>query len=699
MSKIKTNKKKRSKVSKSVQPSPRVKSQKAPSKQIHVFDRIGTKYFLIAAIIITLIGFLLRVLNVGSVSLWVDEYVHAQGVRDFIAGKGGLFPYDDNGSLLNIFILPLFYLFGETDFWGRIPAVLFGAGSVYIAYLVGKKLVNSYLGLLTAILCAASLYLVFWSRLVRHYSLVEFFYLTLILVFLYTFHPTQDKIDKQKAFFKKFQLDLKYLIALPFIFLLALKSHNLALFFMFSLGLYCILMSIDALIRRDFQKSNYKYFVLGLPAFIGFCLMYTPPMIPITKDFLKLFLYDDFVDWQVPEWDIIVSNIKEKGYSILETYNNVMEYDNGPLYYIGLLGFLSAFFIKRKLGYFLLCFYALPLLLMSFIYTETVAPRYIVYIYPLFLLSIATGLYSIFILPFEYFLPNLLKHKYALGLLVIPIILVIVLGPKKELNSLVAASKRSGYLVDRKLTKWSFVDWKKAAYFVRAQSRPGDLFISTIPVGLKWYLKTEETIPQFRQRYWNVQQRSYATYEDDPNNFKSANSVTALKRTIDNNQRGWILADYYINTTVVDPQARNLVYQNLDFHWDGYFGDVMVFSWDNSTPRVQNQTFVIALGRDKNKIASRELTFNINEQLLTKPQLDVRLWTQAINSKEEAYLVINKKVKIFIPKNDSKYKEMKAFQLKSEYFQKGSNIIQFGYNTEVFSDADPGYAVYHIEIN
>ncbi|MEM1120924.1 MAG: hypothetical protein AAGJ18_10785, partial [Bacteroidota bacterium] len=48
-----------------------------------------TKYKEVA-IGITLIALVLRLINLGGLTLWVDEYVHIFGVKNFLKGEGSL---------------------------------------------------------------------------------------------------------------------------------------------------------------------------------------------------------------------------------------------------------------------------------------------------------------------------------------------------------------------------------------------------------------------------------------------------------------------------------------------------------------------------------------------------------------------------------------------------------------------------------
>ena len=124
------------------------------------------------------LAFLLRVFHVAKESLWVDEGFTYQ-LAQLTLGQ-----YIDNvlNSLRNI--LPPFYffimhqwtnLFGYSEFSLRFPSVLFGVGSVVAVGILGKKLFNERVGLISSFILTFSVFHIQYSQEARMYAMMGFF--------------------------------------------------------------------------------------------------------------------------------------------------------------------------------------------------------------------------------------------------------------------------------------------------------------------------------------------------------------------------------------------------------------------------------------------------------------------------------------------------------------------------------------------
>jgi len=128
--------------------------QELPAK---LYWNLSSKQIVIWLFILATFSFIIRVIHIGELSLWVDEYVHIRRSKNWLQGTGPLFADDNNGILYTIFIVPFHALFGVTPFWGRFPSVLFGTTAVLLTYVLGTKLINSYVGYLSSFFMAFSL--------------------------------------------------------------------------------------------------------------------------------------------------------------------------------------------------------------------------------------------------------------------------------------------------------------------------------------------------------------------------------------------------------------------------------------------------------------------------------------------------------------------------------------------------------------
>ncbi len=122
------------------------------------------------------IGFALRLYQLGTESLWIDE---------------GYSLRDARASLSLLDARPLYYnmlhwwmRFGESEAWLRMPAVIFGVASILMVYLVGRRLHGHAPAIVASLLVAVSPLHVNHSQEIRMYSLVTFIVTLGVLLFL-----------------------------------------------------------------------------------------------------------------------------------------------------------------------------------------------------------------------------------------------------------------------------------------------------------------------------------------------------------------------------------------------------------------------------------------------------------------------------------------------------------------------------------
>jgi len=146
--------------------------------------RTGTVVLLILLIILGL-GFALRVYNLGSRSFWGDEAFSIKLVKESTAWE--LFTgkkFDVCHGPTYAFVLNSWTaLFPISEFRTRFLSVVFGVLSIFMMYILGKKLFNVRTGLISALLLAVNATHVHFSQEVRMYGLVTL--LTLCSVYYF----------------------------------------------------------------------------------------------------------------------------------------------------------------------------------------------------------------------------------------------------------------------------------------------------------------------------------------------------------------------------------------------------------------------------------------------------------------------------------------------------------------------------------
>lgn len=124
-----------------------------------------------ALIAITLLALLLRVYHLDSLSLWYDE-----GATLAIT-LGGMSEWQkDVHPPLYYFLLSLWMEISGSDFWVRMLSALFGAATIPLVYLIGRKMFGWQAGLIAAGLMAILPYHIRFSQEARMYTVMTFFF-------------------------------------------------------------------------------------------------------------------------------------------------------------------------------------------------------------------------------------------------------------------------------------------------------------------------------------------------------------------------------------------------------------------------------------------------------------------------------------------------------------------------------------------
>lgn len=124
---------------------------------------------------ITLIGGLLRVFQLGTKGMWLDEtfsvWLANQGVGDMLQW---IVKIDQHPPLYYLLLHYWVALYGDTPYAARLLSVLFGTATIPIMYLIGKRLSGAVMGLVAALLLAFSVFNIFYAQEARMYTLLAF---------------------------------------------------------------------------------------------------------------------------------------------------------------------------------------------------------------------------------------------------------------------------------------------------------------------------------------------------------------------------------------------------------------------------------------------------------------------------------------------------------------------------------------------
>jgi len=124
--------------------------------------------------LLTLLALLLRLFQLGANSLWVDELItlHQGTVEGYSLWTQFL---DDYQNPLPMVVFAIFHGFSASEAWLRIPSVLWGACSVPLLFVVGRRIVGTRAALFASLLLALHPMHVYFSQEVRGYAAMLFF--------------------------------------------------------------------------------------------------------------------------------------------------------------------------------------------------------------------------------------------------------------------------------------------------------------------------------------------------------------------------------------------------------------------------------------------------------------------------------------------------------------------------------------------
>jgi uncharacterized membrane protein len=203
-----------------------------------------TKYN-VALLAISVLGLFLRIYHLGKESLWGDE-VYSFGV----ANNANVFGIIKVAALYDnhppFYYIILHYggikLFGTSEFAVRFPSLIFGVLAIPMIYLLGRRLFNEEVGLISALILAISPFNVEYSQEARMYSLLLF----LALLSMYFFVRFLERDSRA--------VSVGYVLSTA----LMLYTHNFGLFVLVAQNLFVA----GLLLRSSQHRSRLKQWIL-----------------------------------------------------------------------------------------------------------------------------------------------------------------------------------------------------------------------------------------------------------------------------------------------------------------------------------------------------------------------------------------------------------------------------------------------------
>lgn len=596
-------------------------------------------------ILILLGATVLRIYQLGFLSIWVDEYIHVLNAKKMVDGiplaqKG-------NGVLLTLSIYPFFKIFGVNDFMARFPSLIYGVLSIFVMFKIAKRLFNKEVAYITIILLSVSLYHVFWSRIARNYAIIGFFFPLMIYFFIEFFEPRKESI--KTAFFKKIDISEKYLALFFLAFVGAFFAHPITFFVFFGMGLYTLFVFVSRSFKKETRNFKDKYAIMTYLFIIGTIMVFMPAFEGVIKGILGIFLPPKAINWIIPNAERLSMLTDTKKHEVFTMYYDVLKTDYAYLYLLGIVGFVVQFFINKKSAMLSLAFFGYLFLLMSYIYREPALPRYIFFIFPFFTMAIASSLYFIYfkllkkVLPEKMLNSNILKTVLVLALLYV--------SPLQKSIAMVQSNEH-GKTIPRELSHWYFTNWKEASENVKKEIKETDMVLSTGTMNVAYYLDLNEAI-HYRQNYYNTTSHAYESYKDEDFEFPHANTFAGVKNLYETNDRGWMITDYYFDGVFSDQQARSFLIQNTTYRYDLSNNDIKVLQWDKTKNIKKNSLLEVLTPA---QVQSKE--YFVNYTNTGASNLTVLVEAEGVQFTNELQVILNRKTALAV--DVAKGSEMKG---------------------------------------
>lgn len=126
--------------------------------------------------LILIVALILRSIALDQ-SFWLDEAINVNAVvhSNFKTLISAYSLGDFHPPLYHILLKVWVSLFGNSEISARLPSVFLGTATVYVIYLIGKKLFEEKTALIAATLTATSPLLIYYSQEARMYMMAAFF--------------------------------------------------------------------------------------------------------------------------------------------------------------------------------------------------------------------------------------------------------------------------------------------------------------------------------------------------------------------------------------------------------------------------------------------------------------------------------------------------------------------------------------------
>lgn len=137
-----------------------------------------------AALLFAFLGLVLRLCTITDTSLWYDEFYSLVLASSPVQGLLATTAADVHPPLYYLLLKGWTAVFGTSELALRLPSAIFGAVSIYLMFIVGRRIIDDRTGLIAAALLTLSPLHVYWSQQARGYALFTALVLVLTILVL-----------------------------------------------------------------------------------------------------------------------------------------------------------------------------------------------------------------------------------------------------------------------------------------------------------------------------------------------------------------------------------------------------------------------------------------------------------------------------------------------------------------------------------
>ena len=544
--------------------------------------------FLIFILLIFFCALLLRLVNLGALSLWTDEPCHlyvAQSMQqnDSFELPSGQ-PYARAKVYAYLTVLSTM-LFGFNEFGIRFPSALFGFFSLVLFFFMTKRLLGNSIATVILLLLAVLPLEIGWARVARFYSLFQFFTMLVWYFFYVGFVEADAPLTKSvtvvkfhpKEIISNWNIKWGYLLLCLVSFTMALSIQQIGIFLVLPIIVYIVLCNVYIL-------SKSKITVLLVSKYFVFLLLSGLSFIVLFFMFSKVRNLIEYGLTYAPEF--------AKGSSAsdrLEYIKFILGKDLFPLGAFFVIGLIQSIIRLNKIVVYSALFFIIQIFLFTFVFSYRLS-QYIYNVIPFFILVASYAIVNVMEKENEAFL-KIKNYLFVLSskifrkpniVVYIIFVLLLIASPFFIRGALIPLNKPGD-----SNGAATFLEWKEAAEYLKKTNVDSSVTLAPWPLILKYYYGKVDyniSLSDFAVAKLNQTKDSHDRYVDYYSGIPFITNEVELDSLVKNTSTGYLVVDTYelLNSQYVASEVREYIAKNLEQVYLTPKETVRIFSWNRN---------------------------------------------------------------------------------------------------------------------